>query len=256
MPHTNFTPLALCALCEKHPPIRNSHLLPNFLFKRLRGAQGHFHAASAPKKPIQAGPTASMLCFDCEQTFSKWEGLAKQCFFPNETQAKLPIKYGAWLQLFATSISWRALTYLKYSTRNPHVTLAEPAQRLLPSLSEEHHQAAEETRKQWAASLLAERAPTAQNDQHLLFLSGKNFPGEQHGIVGFTVCETDSLACVFSQLGPACVVAALRDPRPQLWKNTRIHSLGGKFHVAPQWLPAEFRTWLENYFATAAQIEA
>jgi len=230
--------------------------MPNFLFKRLRGTQGHFHAASVPKKLLQAGPTASMLCFDCEQKFSKWEGLAKLCFYPDERQAKLPIKYATWLQLFATSISWRALTYLKYSTRNPYVTLAEPAKRLLPSLSEEHHQAAEQVRNEWSAALFAERAPTAQTDQHLLFLSGKNFPGEHHGIVGFTVCETDSLTCVFSQLGPICVVATLRDIKPQLWKNTRIHSLGGKFHVTPQWLPAEFRTWLESYFAEAARIEA
>ena len=197
-----------------------------------------------------------MLCFNCEQMFSKWEGFAKQCFFPEGTPAKLPIKYGTWLQLFATSISWRALTYLKFSTRNPYVALADPAQRLLPSLSEKHHQVAELLRTQWAASLLDERAPTSQMDQHFVFLSGKTFPGEHHGIVGFTVCETDLLACVFSQLGPVCVVATLHDQKPHLWKNTRIHSLGGKFHVTPQWLPPEFGTWLENYFSEIAQIEA
>lgn len=197
-----------------------------------------------------------MLCFDCEQRFSRWEDPARQAFYPDQRQPQLPIKYGAWLQLFALSISWRCLTFLKHSTLNPYVSLSAPAQRLLPSLPSELHEEAEERRLAWGKSLLAESAPSTQNDHHLLFLSGANFPCEHIAAVGFTVCHTESLTAVFSQLGPLCILGTLRDEKPLDWKNTRVQSLGGKVHVATQTIPVSFGTWLKSYFGNMAETEA
>ncbi len=255
MPHTQFPTLSHCALCGIDALLQRSHLLPNFLFKRLRGESGQFLAASRPRKPLQAGPVAQLLCYDCEQRFSKCEDQAKRIFYPEEKQPGLPIKYGTWLQSFAISISWRALTFLKYSTRNPYATLSAAAERLLPHLPSEVHERAEASRLQWGNALCAERAPSAQNDQHILFLNGKNYPNEHSAIVGFTVCHTDSFTAVFSQLGPICVLGVLHDARPLAWKNTRVQSLGGKFHAATQRVPESFSTWLKSYFDNIAEIK-
>jgi hypothetical protein len=257
MPHTEFPTLSSCALCGGSAPLQRSHLLPNFLFKLLRAGSGRFHAASLPQKPLQAGPVAKMLCVDCEQRFSRWEDQVKRVFYPDKRQARLPIKYETWLQMFALSISWRCLTFLKYSTPNPYVTLSTAAQRLLlQSLPIDLHEQAEERRVLWGKALLSELAPTDQNDQHWLFLNGSNFPHEHPAIVGFTVCHTESLTGVFSQLGPVCVLGTLRDEQPLDWKNTRVQSPGGKFPVAKQAIPESFGSWLHGYFQNIAEIEA
>lgn len=255
MPHTRFPNLSGCELCGSKSPLQRSHLLPNFLFKQLRGTQGSFFAASLPQKPIQAGPTANLLCYSCEQRISLWEGEVQRSFYPNETQAKLPIKYGPWLQMFALSISWRALTYLKHSTKNPYVSLSPAAEDLLPTIPDELHTLAEARRMEWGNALLLGQAPSNQNDQHLLFLNGKNFHYERSGVVGFTVCISNSITAIVSQLGPCCVLGVLRDERPLAWKGTRIQSLGGKFHVASQAIPEDFSTWFSNYFTNIANIE-
>ncbi len=154
---------------------------------------------------------------------SLWEGEVKRAFYPDEMQAKLPIKYGRWLQMFALSISWRALTYLKHSTKNPYVSLSSSAEELLPSIPSEIHDVAEACRLEWGNALLLGQASSSQSDQHLLFLNGKNFPYERSSVVGFTVCISASIVAVVSQLGPCCVVGILRDERPLEWKNTRFN---------------------------------
>lgn len=256
MPHTRFTNLSTCELCGSSSPLQRSHLLPNFLFKQLRGTAGRFFAVSLPQKPIQAGPTAKLLCYSCEQKMSRWEGEVKRAFYPDEMQAKLPIKYGRWLQMFALSISWRALTYLKHSTKNPYVSLSSSAEELLPSIPSEIYDAAEACRLEWGNALLLGQASSSQSDQHLLFLNGKNFPYERSSVVGFTVCISASIIAVVSQLGPCCVVGILRDERPLAWKNTRIQSVGGKFHVAKQTIPEDVSTWFAGYFKNIADIDA
>lgn len=256
MPHSLFPTLSACALCSTtNTPLQQSHLLPNFLFKRLREPAGHFYSASVPEKPLQRGAVARMLCFECEQALSQWEGHVQQAFFPHGSRPFLPIKYGTWLQLFATSISWRCLTFLKHSTINPYVTLSQAARELLPSLPSNTHQQAEGVRNEWGAAIQRRSASVSQNDQHVLFLNGENFSGERCGIVGFTVCRTEHLAAVFSQLGPLCVVGVIEDQRPSDWKNTAVQPLGGKFHVTSQRLPEHFAEWLKQYFAAISQIE-
>lgn len=256
MPHTQFPDLPNCELCGSNSPLQRSHLLPNFLFKSLRGSAGSFLPASMPQKPLQAGPTAKLLCHSCEQKFSVWESEVKQAFYPHEQQARLPIKYGTWLQMFVLSISWRALTFLKYSTRNPYVSLSTAAERLLPSIPTEMHEVAEARRMEWSNALLDGKAPSSQSDQHLLFLNGKNFPNERSGVVGFTVCSNRSITAVFCQLGTCCSVGILRDERPAAWRNTRVQSLGGKFPVVTQTIPEDFGHWLASYFANIEEIDA
>lgn len=197
-----------------------------------------------------------MLCYDCEQRLSVWEGKVKQLFYPEGRQARLPLRYGSWLQLFATSISWRALTFLKYSKPNPYVAPPPAAQRLLPTLPEEAHTSAEERRLAWAAILNAERAPPHQNDQHVIFLNGKNFPGEHSNVVGFTACSTPGLTAVFAQLGPICVLGTISDDHPLRWKGTRVQSLGGVFPAGKQSIPESFGRWLQDYFQNVRDVEA
>jgi hypothetical protein len=255
MPHTQFPPLNACGLCGSNEPLQQSHILPNFLIKRLRQPNGRFYAASRPQRPLQKGAVARLLCLTCEQSFSRWEQRAKETFYPDGIAARLPLRYRPWLQLFALSVSWRALVFLKHSTPNPYGGLAPAAERLLQSLPDDTHLAADEKLGRWAAALLAEEAPADQDDQHLLFLSGTNFPAEKVEIVGFTVCHTEEQTAVVSQLGQICIVGTIRDRIPGIWRGTRIQSLGGIFPVNSQRIPSSFAGWMQRYFRDLADIE-
>lgn len=255
MPHTRFPILKSCALCGSTAPLQSSHLLPDFLFRRIREPHGHFYAASQPKRPVQRGAVAKLLCLKCEQLISRWESKFKQALLPGGKLTKLPVRYGPWLQLFAISVSWRALAFLKHATPNPYVNLSPAAEALLSMLPEEAHAAADEALCRWAAALLAEKAPTSQSDQQLLFLNGQNFPDERAEVVGFTVCSNTDCDAVFAQLGPVCVLGMIRDRAPRSWKGTRIQSLGGIYPVASQTIPQGFRDWLAKYFESIHAVE-
>jgi len=55
-----------------------------------------------------------MLCDNCEQRFSRWEGLfAKNWFHPYNSDSKTTVSYGAWGAKFAASVSWRILTHYR-----------------------------------------------------------------------------------------------------------------------------------------------
>jgi hypothetical protein len=196
-----------------------------------------------------------MLCYECEQAFSVWEGAARSELLGPSAVRKLPVKYGPWLQLFALSISWRALAYLKYATPSPYARLPDAAARLLPSLTETAQAVAHSKLDEWASDLLAKTSRPNRNDQHLIFLNGNNVPFERAAVLGFTVCEVGQLVCIVSQLGSMLVVGIIAEPRPLAWKGTRVQSLGGKFPVTTQTIPEDFATWLREYFANIHALE-
>lgn len=247
-----------CLLCGAEGDLQSSHILPDFLFRKLGEPSGRFISASTPRRWIQAGPTARMLCFGCEQHLSRDEQSAKDVLFPSRRLPELPIAYGRWLYRFATSVSWRALTFLKYSRPHPHTRLSDAASGLLPSLNEVHHEAADTALAEWAKVIrgLVIAAP-APFEQHLVFLNGKNVPHEHPAAVGFTVYETPDAAGVFSQLGPLCLLGFVKNQIPSSWQGTQIMPSGGLVRAAPpQQVPASFVGWLADYFARIDKIGA
>jgi len=252
MPSSTFPELSACLLCGAKSPLQSSHILPDFLFRRLKATRhGRFFSASAPRKWIQAGPTASMLCSACEQLFSKDENSFQRVFHPTKGHPALPLPYGPWLYRLATSVSWRALSFLKYSKPHSHANLPQAAIALLPSLDKANHEAADMALAVWSKVLLgATHSAPAPFEQHIVLLNGKNVPYEHAQAVGFTAYETADTAGVMCQLGMTVVLGFVRSDRPDAWIGTRIDPAGGVLTAHPsQMVPESFAAWLYSYFA-------
>jgi hypothetical protein len=96
-----------------------------------------------------------LLCEDCEQIFSDWEGkFASQVFYPHIRGEKEEFEYGEWLYKFVLSVSWRLLV-----------------SEMAVWHDEEHPQneVVEERLETWEAILLGEKPLSEDPSQHHIF---------------------------------------------------------------------------------------
>lgn len=110
---------ARCALCKTICELRNSHILPEFLYTPIYDSLHRFHLISSdPTKPerfVQKGIREHLLCGPCELKLSKWEGYAKRAFIDAEGIQIKRVKNRLLLQgidykvfkLFLVSLLWR-----------------------------------------------------------------------------------------------------------------------------------------------------
>ncbi len=132
-----------CALCLEDRKLCNSHIVPDFIFKRLKEDEGCFYVFRNSTNSFKRfGKTFSekLLCAQCESQFSKWEGYAKQ-FFSDEiplsgyAEGKHFVLSGAdypKMKLFFMSLLWRFAVstnpWMKGCSIGPH---AEKLRRFL-----------------------------------------------------------------------------------------------------------------------------
>jgi hypothetical protein len=110
----------ICALCLVDNPLRNSHVIPEFLYETMYDDKHRFTeistSPSEKNKYRQKGVYESMLCDKCEQTISVWEGYANQVFNGGidlgvAQEGKILIVQGLdykKLKLFQLSVLWRS----------------------------------------------------------------------------------------------------------------------------------------------------
>ena len=109
-----------CALCGEDKQLRDSHIIPEFVFKQLYDTKHRFHVLSTlPKRarPLeQKGIREPLLCDDCEQRFSVNERYARGVLLGG---TEITVRHrGQYLELsnldynrfklFQMSILWRA----------------------------------------------------------------------------------------------------------------------------------------------------
>jgi hypothetical protein len=113
----------ICAFCQYQKKIRDSHIVPKFVFDHLRKDELHrrMHVISPdsnPKKPYaQDGPKCELLCDDCERFFDEsFERDFLKCWF-SEPVHPTPIPMDLFrvqvpdyrkFKLFHLSVIWRA----------------------------------------------------------------------------------------------------------------------------------------------------
>lgn len=99
--------------------MHNSHIIPEFEFKLMYDEKHRFLVASSdstiPEKLAQKGFREYLLCYDCEQKFSKWESYTRNVLYGNE--ASLEAQIGSHLvvgdieyasfKLYLMSLIWR-----------------------------------------------------------------------------------------------------------------------------------------------------
>src|SRR2546423_1619481 len=114
----------ICQLCGKSAELQLSHIMPGSIYKAFKktSATGRIRATNEPNLLIEDGLKDYLLCWNCEQEFSKWEGMFRNyMFMPLHEKNKVPLTYGSWLEKFAVSVSWRILHYYKLFDGVAHV---------------------------------------------------------------------------------------------------------------------------------------
>lgn len=110
----------ICKLCKKEGKVRNSHIIPEFLYKTLYDESHRFFLMSTEEgiktKYLQKGIREKLLCENCEGLFSKYERYASLVLngaFELKAILEPPVvhysgfKYSEF-KYFALSILWRA----------------------------------------------------------------------------------------------------------------------------------------------------
>jgi len=101
----------ICHLCDKEKDLAESHIIPKFVYRWMKNTGGqYFRTVLNPNQRIQDGLKNYLLCFDCEQKFSKYEKwFADNIFFPHLQSNSKFLEYDENLGNFIVSVLWRRL---------------------------------------------------------------------------------------------------------------------------------------------------
>ena len=108
-----------CELCCKEKDLRESHIIPKFVFdwQKESSGTGFLRSSRVPNRRVQDGAKEYMLCSDCETLFNQWEtSFATNIFHPLNRRENIQFEYRSWLLKFAVSVSWRCLTWYRPDT--------------------------------------------------------------------------------------------------------------------------------------------
>jgi len=105
--------MATCALCKSEKILKESHIIPKFVFDRIKenSPTGYLRGGLLnSNQRRQDGDKFKMLCEDCEQLFSWAERkFAEDIFNPYHELGTTSFEYGPWLSYFIISVNWRTL---------------------------------------------------------------------------------------------------------------------------------------------------
>lgn len=108
-----------CALCTQPKPLRQSHIVPEFMYQQMYDRKHRFLAlgtiASDRAMRYQKGLREDLLCGQCEGLFSRFEGYAAQVFYgkgapSTRVEGSMLILQGLEydkMKLFLLSLLWR-----------------------------------------------------------------------------------------------------------------------------------------------------
>jgi hypothetical protein len=138
-----------CALCKQNPQDEDSHIIPSFVVRWLKktSATGFMRWTEDPNKRAQDGEKYPLLCKQCEDRLSVFEGdFASEVFHPYTETKQVGLPYGESGLKFFVSLVWRALHHL-------WITNADPTKPLQP----EFEGTLQEPYDVWREFLLGER---------------------------------------------------------------------------------------------------
>jgi len=221
--------VSTCALCLDHRPLRDSHIVPKFIFEHLKrtSATGFLRAGTEPNLRAQDGVKVPLLCEQCEQRFSVFErSFAQGLFRPYSADRSRIISYGPWLAKFAASLTWRILQYYK---REGHLNELQP----------QHLPAVEVALRVWREYLLGLRPHPDRFEQHMLpidVLQSASIPGLPPNFNRYSVRAVDMdvasgkhFAFVYAKLPRFVFIGWITPPaKRRPWKGTRLQTKAGQ----------------------------
>jgi hypothetical protein len=101
--------LERCALCLQDRDLLESHIVPKFVGRYLKGSSGTggFRTNHTPNRSVQDLEKRRLLCAECELRFSKDEAAFAERAFKPYLESAADITYDTWLMRFGVSLLWR-----------------------------------------------------------------------------------------------------------------------------------------------------
>lgn len=234
-----------CALCSKQVELRESHIIPKFVFNWLKDTGGPIRSKSEPNLRVQDGVKESLLCDDCERLFSEWEKLfCEKLFLPlhGDYTVTTPIRYEYWALKFAVSVSWRVLLYY-YQLHD------------LSHFSKKQQTAALGALVVWKGFLLGELQHPGRFEQHLVTVDViKNYIGPKISpflnryltrSVHMDVICTQTSAMVYTKMGRVIIFGNIQGNTTR-WKGTKLHVNKGLVMQKGYRLPQSIAAYWNN----------
>lgn len=246
----------ICHLCNTNRELRESHIIPSFIFKWLKetSGTGFIRFGQIPNLRTQEGYKLHWFCDDCESLFNTWETeFANSIFYPMTKGGSLSYSYGPWLLRFAVSVSWRVLTYFVEELDLSHypIILREKANNAL---------------SHWRDVLLEKTPHPSVFEQHMLpfdKVESFNYPDMPTNINRYilrtvdidAVHSGDKSAFVYSKMGRIVLIGFIEMPNPRQWKGTKLHVKNGVLGSKHYTLPAGFGDYFINKAKRLAKLE-
>lgn len=235
----------ICRLCNNNTNLRESHIIPAFVYKWLKetSGTGFIRVGYAPNQRVQDGHKCHLLCDDCEGLFNSWETeFANNIFHPLNKQTDPNFSYGPWLLKFAVSVSWRVLNFIIDDHDISHFpnALQEKANNAL---------------LKWKEFLLDRCPHPAHFEQHMLpfdRLESFNYPNMPTNINRYILrtVEIDAVRLgeadgyIYSKMGRIVIVGFIEMSHPRQWKGTKLHVKKGMLGSNRYILPEHFGEYL------------
>lgn len=232
--------IGTCGLCEEKKELKQSHLLPSFIFKwKKKQGTGFFRTSQNPNKRVQDGLKPYLLCTDCEQRFGVWEKeFSEKLFKPFHNNSGSQVKYSEWLLKFAVSVSWRNLIYHKLKNGFTH-------------LSEVQRELSEEALLAWQAFLMNQKEHIGTFENHLFPVDIiQSYHGRSSispylnryfvGSVEFDLLRTEKTCLLYSKLNKLVVIGIIQQPSKDYLEGTLIEFPSGEFKPRPIGIPDQF----------------
>lgn len=235
--------MADCALCLQEAKLKDSHVLPAFVFRwlRQRSVTGHIRNTKNINRRIQDGLKKPWLCGGCEQLLSRDEQAFATKVFGPYLRETTRVEYGPWLLRFCTSISWRVLKHAKGLNAEHRYTPEEES-------------AAAKAEAVWRDFLHGRRQGVGSFEQHLLPLDiiesttvpdlAENINRYLTGYVDMDIAGTSKTMMTYAKLGRFVVFGMIRKGRGP-WEGTRVNAQHGYLEPRKYVVPQEL-IWFFN----------
>jgi hypothetical protein len=244
-----------CPLCGSPGPLRESHIIPRFVFEWLleSSATGHMRMGQAPSLRVQDGFKPRLLCEPCEQRLGVWENqTAQHLFRPYHLNTSLAVSYDSWLAKFCASVCWRAL----FMFRGLGLDRFSPVQ----------HGLADAALATWR-TVMFDTTPRCQEfELHLLpvdviskfqgFDAPPNINRYLARAVEIDVPDNAEAAFVYAKMCKIIVLGFVQMAEPSRWHGTRVEMGRGTIGPGHRGAPSAFFTYLMDRARRMASLRA
>jgi hypothetical protein len=215
-----------CNLCGSDSRLQKSHIIPKFVISYLKetSATGFIRHGVNINVRKQDMPKIELLCFSCEQLFSKREKRFSEKFFMKyHTEEATRFEYEEWLRYFAISAFWRfAITQVNdFEIKHPSLGLhiREAINKWTPFLLEHTNNPADYQYDMFILDIVTPSHPDVHIDgMNWLLLRGVD------GTIFFN--SDNKTVGIYFKIPGFLFCCHLKPNKNKLWKGTTIKRRG------------------------------